>query len=221
MLFKRLVLPMLLVCLLSAPAHAGASQTPTSRVKEGVDLLISVLSDPKAEDPAHRDEMVQKLRAEAEKFIDFKLVTMYAVGRPWTTMTPQMQDDLTEAFIQLLERSYLRKIPSYGGQDVNYTGEQVEGNRAKVFTELVDKDKKIIVEFRLRIVQEQWMIYDVVAEGVSLVANYRSQFSQVLNTGTPEDLLKQIRERIEKLDSGQDDGSQGDGSQVPAEPQQG
>jgi len=208
MLFKRLVLPMFLVCLFSAPAHAGAAQTPTDRVKEGVSLLISVLSDPKAQDPAHHEETVQKLRTEAERFIDFKMVTMYSVGRPWTGMSPQMQDDLTEAFVQLLERTYLRRIPAYGGQDVNYTGEQVEGNRAKVFTELVDKDKKIIVEFRLRIVQEQWMIYDVVAEGVSLVANYRSQFSQVLNTGTPEDLLKLIRERIEKLDSGQDDGSQ-------------
>ncbi|MUM77693.1 ABC transporter substrate-binding protein [Pseudodesulfovibrio sp. F-1] len=208
MLFKRLVLPMFLVCVFSAPVHADASQTPTDRVKAGVELLISVLSDPKAQDPAYHEETVRKLREEAEKFIDFKLVTMFSVGRPWTAMTPQMQDDLTEAFVQLLERTYLRRIPAYGGQDVKYTGEQVEGNRAKVFTELVDKDKKIIVEFRLRIVQDLWMIYDVVAEGVSLVANYRSQFSQVLNSGTPEDLLKLIRERIEKLDSGQDDGSQ-------------
>jgi phospholipid transport system substrate-binding protein len=216
MVFKRLVLPLILVCLLAAPTAAEPGQTPTQRVKDGVDLLISVLSDPKAQDPANRDETVKRLRADAEKFIDFKLVTMYAVGRPWTTMTPQMQDDLTEAFIQLLERSYLKKIPAYGGEDVTYTKELVEGTRAKVFTELVDKDKKIIVEFRLRIVQDQWMIYDVVAEGVSLVANYRSQFSQVLNDGTPEDLLKLIRERIEKLDSGQDDGSQ-----APAAPEQG
>ncbi|ADU61745.1 MAG: ABC transporter substrate-binding protein [Pseudodesulfovibrio sp.] len=208
MVFKRLVLSMIFVCLLAVPAYSGSGQTPTQRVKDGVDQLIVILSDPKAKDPAQHDQTIAELRTAAEKFIDFKLVTMYAVGKPWTTMSPKMQDDMTEAFIQLLERSYLKNIPAYGGQDVNYTGEQIEGNRAKVFTELVDKDKKIIVEFRLRIVQELWMIYDVVAEGVSLVANYRSQFSQVLSSGTPEDLLKLIHERIEKLDRGQEDGSE-------------
>jgi phospholipid transport system substrate-binding protein len=203
MVIKRLIFCAVFVLMLSAAAFAAPEATPTQRVKQGVDTLITILSDPKMQDPAGHDEAVAELRTAAEKFIDFKLVTMYSVGRPWLDMSPKMQDDLTEAFIKLLERSYLKKIPAYGGQDVVYTKELVQGTKAKVFTELVDKDKKIVVEFRLKTVDNQWMIYDVVAEGVSLVSNYRSQFSQVLADGTPEDLLKIIRERIEKIDAGQ------------------
>jgi ABC-type transport system involved in resistance to organic solvents, auxiliary component len=221
MVIKRLIFCFLFVLLLSTAAFAGPEATPTQRVKQGVDTLITILSDPKMQDPAGHEEAVAELRAAAEKFIDFRLVTMYSVGRPWLDMSPKMQDDLTEAFIKLLERSYLKKIPAYGGQDVEYTKELVQGTKAKVFTELVDKDKKIVVEFRLKTVDNQWVIYDVVAEGVSLVSNYRSQFSQVLADGTPEDLLKIIRERIEKIDAGQDEPEAQPGTQAESGAQSG
>jgi len=141
----------------------------------------------------------------AEQYIDFDLVTKYAVGRPWLNMSPDLRAQLREAFVSLLERSYLKRIPAYGGQNVEYKREDIAGNNAKVQTEIIDKDKKIIVEFRLKIVQGTWMIYDVVAEGVSLVMNYRSQFAEVLNKGTGEDLLKTIQDRIEQIDQGKEE----------------
>ncbi len=198
---KKICLPLILLCLclICAPA-AFADQAPMERVKEGADKLIKILSDPAMTDPARHDEAIKELRATAEEYIDFRLVTMYAVGKPWLKMSEQMQNDLVEAFVQLLERTYLKRIPAYEGQGVKYVKEMVQGKKAKVFTEIIDKDKKIVVEFRLKIVHELWMIYDVVAEGVSLVSNYRSQFSQVLIDGTPEELLKLIQERVKAID---------------------
>jgi len=201
MLLKKILLPLVLICLLVASSSVAlADQTPMDRVKEGTEKLISMLSDPDMVDPDKHDEAITRLRKASEEYIDFGLVTKYAVGRPWLKMTPKMRDDLTEAFVQLLERSYLQRIPAYNGEKVDYKKELVSGNKAKVFTEIIDKDKKIVVEFRLKIVHGEWMIYDVVAEGVSLVMNYRSQFSSVLKEGTPEELLKLIHERVEKLD---------------------
>lgn len=206
---KKLLFSFLIVCLLATAALAAApTQTPMERVKKAAGELIELLSEPSIKDPENYMASLAKLRATAEKYIDFRLVTMYSIGKQWLKMTPKMQADLTEAFIKLLERTYLKRIPVYEGQKVNYKKEIVSGKKAKVFTEIIDKDKKIVVEFRLRIVQEQWMVYDVIAEGVSLVANYRSQFAEVLNNGTPEELLQLIHDRIKKLDSGDDDGEQ-------------
>ena len=204
MFLKKTFFALLFVCLLCTPA-AAVDQTPMERVKEGADKLIKVLSDPDMQNPDKHDAAIRELRITAEEYIDFRLTTMYAVGKKWLKMTPKMQDDLTEAFIQLLERTYLKRIPAYGGQEVDYKKEMVSGKKAKVVTEIVDKDKKISVEFRLRNTGKQWMIYDVVAEGVSLVSNYRTQFAQILGDGTPEDLLKLIQDRVEKLDKGEDD----------------
>ena len=201
MFLKRIVFSLALVCLFSVTASAAfAGQTPLERVKEGTERLIAMLSDPEILAPENHDQSIAQLRAVADQYIDFGLVTKYAVGKPWLDMTPQMRTDLTEAFIKLLERSYLKRIPAYEGQEVLYKKEAISGKKAKVLTEIIDKDKKIVVEFRLRIIQDKWMIYDIVAEGVSLVMNYRSQFSEVLSHGTPEDLLQLIRERIEIID---------------------
>lgn len=201
MFLKKMFFPLLVVCLLFSVASAAlAEQAPLERVREGAGKLISMLSDPEFIRPENHDEAIAELRAVAEQYIDFGMVTKYAVGKPWLKMTPQMRTDLTEAFITLLERSYLKRIPAYKGQEILYKNEAIQGKKAKVFTEIIDKDKKIVVEFRLRIIQDKWMIYDIVAEGVSLVMNYRSQFSEVLGRGTPDDLLQLIHERIESLD---------------------
>ncbi|MEZ7196152.1 Tgt2/MlaC family protein [Pseudodesulfovibrio karagichevae] len=208
MSYRRIALALVLSCLMAVGAYAAVpAQSPTDRVREGVDRIVKMLSDPGMQDPAHHDEAISRLREVAEQYIDFGLVTKYAVGRPWLDMSPDLRKRLVDAFVKLLERSYLKRIPAYGGQDVTYTREEIEGNNAKVQTEIIDKDKKIVVEFRLKIVQGQWMIYDVVAEGVSLVMNYRSQFAEVLNKGTGEDLLKTIQNRIDQIDQGKEEES--------------
>jgi phospholipid transport system substrate-binding protein len=209
MVFKRLIPSLFLLCLLAGSASAAlANQPPMERIKAAASELIEILSDPAMQESDKHDATISRLRATAEKYIDFRQVTMLSVGRSWLKMSQQVQSDLTEAFIQLLERTYLRRIPVYEGQGVEYTKQLISGKKAKVFTAIVDKDKKIVVEFRLKIIQEEWMIYDVVAEGVSLVGNYRSQFAQVLNNGSPEELLKMIRERVEGLDKAEDDKDQ-------------
>jgi phospholipid transport system substrate-binding protein len=206
MVCKKIALALVLGCLLTFGAPvAEAAQSPTERVREGVDRIIEMLSDPAMQDPAQHDEAILRLREVAEQYIDFGLVIKYAVGRPWLDMSPELRDQLQEAFVKLLERSYLKRIPAYGGQNVEYKREDISGNNAKVQTEIIDKDKKIVVEFRLKNVQGKWMIFDVVAEGVSLVMNYRSQFAEVLNKGTGEDLLKTIQDRIEQIDQGKEE----------------
>jgi len=201
MFFKK-VWPTLAVAFLLAvwctPVLAG--QTPTERIKEGVKVLSDILSEPAMQDPAQHDAAVARLRAIAEDYVDFGLVTKYAVGRPWLNMSDDLRQQIKDAFMKLLEKTYLQQIPGYSGQHVQYSGETIEGSRAKVQAELQVKDTKNIVEFRLKIVNGKWMIYDIVAEGVSLVMNYRSQFSEVLKKGNGVDLLKAIQDRIAQLE---------------------
>lgn len=199
-MLKRIIATTFFICLLLAAVPAlAAQQSPSDRVREAVDEIIVILSNPEMTDPAKRGQAISVLRKTAQKYISFRLATMYSVGKPWLEMSAETQDELVSAFTDLLECTYLQRIPSYGGENVEYENEIIAGNRAKVFTKIVGKEKTISVEFRLRNMDGKWMIYDTVAEGVSLVNNYRSQFSELLSSGTPDELVDKLRARACEL----------------------
>jgi phospholipid transport system substrate-binding protein len=79
--------------------------------------------------------------------------------------------------------------------------ERIDNNLAQVETKIVPSTgAPTAVNYRLRHTQGEWKIYDVVVEDISIVANYRSQFSRILTTGSFDELLKRLREK--KSDAG-------------------
>jgi len=194
-----LILSVLVLSLgIAASAFAGEPQT---RLKNGVDKVIAILSDRALKGPAKKNERQAKLRAVADSFFDWRELSRRTVAESWSKYTPKQQEEFIAAFSELLEKTYIRKIEKYNNEKVNYLREQVDGNHAFISTEVVMKDKKIPLNY-VMIKHEQWMVYDVVVEGVSLVKNYRSQFHKILSKETPEGLLKRIRDKIKALDEG-------------------
>jgi len=183
---------------LSSLALAGE---PQDRLKGGIDKVIGILSDPGLKGTAKRAERQKKLRTVADGFFDWRELSKRAVGEKWPKYTPKQQDDFIVSFSELLQKTYILKLEKYNNEKVNYVKEQVEGNQAFINTQVLMKDKTIPINY-IMIKRDQWMVYDVVVEGVSLVKNYRSQFAQVLSKETPEALLQRIKDKIQALDDG-------------------
>jgi phospholipid transport system substrate-binding protein len=88
------------------------------------------------------------------------------------------------------------RVEAYSDEKVLYNKEILKGNVAAVYTQVSSKKyPEFDIEYRLKQEGESWKIYDVVIEGVSLVANYRSQFSSFLSKKSFEELLKALREK--------------------------
>src|SRR5947209_9561986 len=84
-----------------------------------------------------------------------------------------------------MERSYVSTLELYAGEKIRYAGESVEGEQATVRTKIVTKQgTEIPVDYRMHWRGDRWLVYDVVIEGISLVANYRSQFNAIIRTST-------------------------------------
>lgn len=188
-----------LVALMATGAFAGE---PQDRLKNGIDKVIAVLSDKALSAPAKKAERQNRLRAVADGFFDWKELSRRAAAEHWAKFSPKQQDDFVAAFSELLQKTYIRKLEKYNNEKVNYLKEQVEGNQAFINTEVVMKDKKIPINYMM-IKRDQWLVYDVSVEGVSLVKNYRTQFAKVLTRETPDALLGRIKDKIKALDDGQ------------------
>lgn len=187
-----------LVLGLMTSAFAGE---PQDRLKVGIDKVIAVLSDNSLKGPAKKAERQAKLRAVADGFFDWRELSKRTVAEAWSKYSPKQQDEFIASFSELLQKTYIRKLEKYNNEKVNYLKEQVDGDRAFINTQVVMKDKTIPINY-VMIKHGQWLVYDVVVEGVSLVKNYRSQFQKILSKDTPEGLIKRIRDKIKALDEG-------------------
>ncbi len=189
-----------LVLMLGLVTSAFAGE-PQERLKTGIDKVIAVLSDHSLKGQAKKTERQAKLRAVADSFFDWRELSRRTVAESWNKYSPKQQDEFIASFSELLQKTYIRKLEKYNNEKVNYLKEQVDGDRAFINTEVVMKDKKIPINY-VMIKHGQWLVYDVVVEGVSLVKNYRSQFQKILSKDTPEGLNKRIRDKIKALDEG-------------------
>jgi phospholipid transport system substrate-binding protein len=81
---------------------------------------------------------------------------------------------------------------------VVYEGEKTEDTYSVVKTKIISPSKgtEIPVDYRLENNGGNWMVYDVVIEGVSLVYNYREQFNDSLQGSSYDELVKKIQDKI-------------------------
>jgi phospholipid transport system substrate-binding protein len=190
------------------PAAGETAATPEQIVQRKWAEVIAVLRDPHLE-PMERQRRIEVI---VGPIIDFNLMGKLALGRAhWTRMTWGQRAKYLPLFEERFKRSYREKIALYEGDDIlmkflpskSSTGLEKSGpsrrgaksaKTAHVTVDLLSNGKHAAVLHKFRKVGDQWKLYDVEIEGVSILMTYRSQFDDVLKTGTIEDLLARLEE---------------------------
>ena len=152
--------------------------------------MLSVLQK-KGEHEAKKKEIIEIV----SPIFDFSLMAKLTLGRKfWPELTKEEKERFTELFVRRLKQSYLEKVTRYTCADVRivYNAPIQVKKRIHIPTELISKDQKTSMLYKLYKSKHSWKIYDMEIEGVSLVITYRSQFNQVLSGGTIDDLLTKL-----------------------------
>ena len=175
------------------PVWAGV---PTEKVKETSDKILAIVSDPALKDPAQATQRREQIRKAVDEMCDWEEMSRRSLGRHWAKRNEQERKEFVRLFGQLLERTYIDKVEGYSGEKVNYVGERVDGEYAEVDVKIVTKENtEIPVLYKLRTRDQRWWVYDIVIEGVSLVNNYRTQFSDIMAKSSFEGLMKKLKEK--------------------------
>ena len=131
----------------------------------------------------------------------YEQMSMRSLGSNWKSISKDEQKEFVVLFSKLLENSYVSKIQSAKEEHVNYKDEKVKGKYAMVRTEVFRNTGPIPVDYKLIRMGTNWKVYDVVIEGVSLVKNYRSQFSRIIHKESYDALKKRIISRISDIET--------------------
>ncbi|HME60737.1 MAG TPA: ABC transporter substrate-binding protein [Candidatus Binatia bacterium] len=185
----------LAIIFLSASAQAGM---PTDQIKGTVDKAVLVLKDPRLKPPAKVSERRDQLKQILFARFDFTEMAKRALGSNWRRRTPQEQEEFVRLFTEILERAYADIIESYTDEKIIYLNERIEGGFADVGSKiLTSRGEEYSVSYKAHLVSNEWKVYDVIAENISLVNNYRSQFNRVIANSSYEELLRRLRDKAE------------------------
>jgi len=195
---KYNVLLSLLIFLLIAPcsAHAGV---PLETVKGHVDKVLDVLRDPSLKGESAKKIKKEKIRFLSEKMFDYNELSRRTLGQNWNKFKTEQQQEFIELYKSILEGAYIDKIVSYTDEKIIFSKENpLSEKTVEVQTTVVTKKADIPISYRVIRKEGEWRVYDVIIEGVSLISNYRSQFTQILTNKSPEGLLDTLRKKAGK-----------------------
>ncbi|MBI5074921.1 MAG: ABC transporter substrate-binding protein [Nitrospirae bacterium] len=180
------------------PLSAKAGE-PTDQVKETVDAVMKILNDKELRKPEKEKERRSGIRQTVIKRFDFEEMAKRSLAAHWKDRTPAEQKEFVALYSDLLENTYIKKIERYENEKVVYYDEKSDGDYAVVKTKIVDKKGlSIPVEYRILRKKDKWEVYDIIVEGVSLVNNYRTQFTQIIRSSSYNDLVRRLREKVVK-----------------------
>src|SRR5205085_6190468 len=179
---------------LTSARQAPAAEKPPDVVRRLSDAVIAVLQEKGTSPDAKRE----KIRGIAEGFIDFDTMARLVLARNWSSLNDQQKKEFTEEFKRHLSVTYGKNVESYNNEKVQIVGDRDEGRgdwtvQTKILRPQGGGD--ILVDYRLRQVNGEWKVIDLVIERVSLVSNFRSQFQDVMANGGIDRLLKLLHEK--------------------------
>lgn len=177
-------------------AWAGGA---TEAMRGTIDEVLKILADKDLKQPAKADERRLRLEKVVGERFDYTEMSRRALGAPWVNLSDKEKDEFVSLFQTLLVNSYADKIESYSGEGVQFINERTEKDYAEVRTKVLTGKTEIPLDYRLLNKASVWRVYDVVVDGVSLVNNYRGQFTKIIRSGSYADLVDQLRKKSEKI----------------------
>ena len=200
---KKLLKGLLMICLLF-PVIGFAQADPRETLQNSIDELVAEFTERRGEFEADKN----KLYAFAERAIDdnwdFSKMAQLVLGKNWRRINDDQKARFTEAFKDLLVRTYATTMFKYTGkeaielQDPIYRTEKKKRAVVNASGDLGDGSEPIPLSFSMFLDKDaNWRIYNVTAAGISLVTTYRSSYGQIIAAQGIESLIESINEKTE------------------------
>jgi phospholipid transport system substrate-binding protein len=194
----RTVLAASFSMLVAIPA-AFSQTSPDVLVKSTIEDVLTIVRADKEIQAGNVNRIAEVMEQKIAPHFDFARMARLAVGRSWRDATPDQRDSLVREFRTLLVRSYSAAFTMYRGIAVEYrplrrdpASEEVTVN---TLIRLPGGAQPISVDYDMLLSGAEWKVFDVRIDGASLVINYRNLFSQEIQRGGIEGLLRSLIEK--------------------------
>jgi len=183
---------------LLATAVAMVAAGPVSAEDSPLALTRSVLerSNTIVRGSGDRKQKLAQLSDLLRGFLDTNALARLAAGPNLDGRSQAETDEFLKLFHEFFVRTYVQRLLLFDAPDFTYGGETVNGDQARVATQVITPGDKFAVDYTLHKNPEGWRATDIDVEGVSLAKNFRAQFDAAVKKDSFQGLLERLRAKV-------------------------
>jgi phospholipid transport system substrate-binding protein len=196
-----------LLCLLSAlfliPAHAQEATPPDALVKNVTLEVIDIIQKDRDIRSGSRAKLIQVIDSKVLPHFNFASMTALAMGQNWKSASPEQRKQLIDAFRTLLVRTYASALAAYSEQKFDFRPLRAKPTDTDVTVQvrvIQPGAQPVPIDYSMEKTAAGWKVYDVMVGGVSLVANYRTEFANVVRNSGVDGLIKDLQTKNRSLE---------------------
>jgi len=180
-----------------AATTIGSEYNPTDSVKNTITDVLSIIGKEALKQPGQSQERRRQIEQVIRHRVNFGHMAQSSLGAPWMSLSDKERQEFVTLFVELIRDRVANKIDQYYGEQIFYLNEQREGRFAQVRTNLIGPKVDTALDFRLENhSSHQWLVYDLVIDGTSIVGNYQAQFNQIIRDDTYAGLVEKMKQRV-------------------------
>ena len=196
----KLVLLLSLFSVQAAPALAFAEEHPAQKlVVDTSKEILARLENEESVVRAESDRLYQIVEEMVLPHFDFKSMSSWVLGKYWRKATPEQKQRFTDEFQRLLVRTYSNALLEAIGKNIIYLplkSNKADADEVTIRTEVEQKGGfPIPIDYKMHFKNNEWKVFDVVIDNISLVANYRTTFAKEIKDEGIDKLIDNIAER--------------------------
>lgn len=180
----------------SAPVTLGES--PSRVIQVSVEQLLAALVAEEDAINEHPEKLYALVNEIVVPHLDIERMARIVLGKHWRQASSGESRRFVQEFRGVLVRTYATSLQDYADQEINVLPLEDPGETqtAAVRVEIRRPGEPAIpLTFQMHNSNGSWMVYDLKIEGISLVANFRSQFSSLIRAEGLEALIAELADR--------------------------
>ena len=193
---------LVLAVLLAGPAPAQ-ELAPDVLVKNVTTEVVELITKDKEIRSGSRAKLIEVIEAKVLPRFNFGSMTALAMGQSWNKATPEQKKRLVEEFRTLLVRTYASALAAYSEQKFDFRPLRAKPDETDVTVQvrvLQSGAQPVPIDYSMEKTAAGWKVYDVMVGGVSLVANYRTEFNASVREVGIEGLIRNLQAKNRSLE---------------------
>ena len=195
---------LVLLCALVPSSLQAQGAAPDALVKTVTLEVVDLIAKDNEIKSGDRAKLISLIDAKVLPHFNFQVMTQLAMGQSWNKAAPEQKKRLVGEFKTLLVRTYASALAAYSDQKFDFRPLRAKPSDTDVTVQvrvLQAGAQPVPIDYSMEKTPSGWKVYDVMVGGVSLVANYRTEFNNVVRDSGIDGLIKSLDSKNRSLEA--------------------